>query len=383
MTQERRALYPGSFDPPTNGHKWVIERVADQYDKGLVAIGINPEKAGRFPVSEREEMLREIASEFPNIFVTTYLGLYQADVARMVGANYVVRGTRNSADYDYKSDNSHINTTINPDLETIVIIPPKELLQVSSSMVMGLMGFEGWKTEVTKMVPEPVFRRLEVLQDKRDKEQLKKRFQSLCERLHAQGNPPELFEDLWARHSEKDRLYHNVAHIKMCLNELDLARHLADDPDAIEFALWFHDAVYNSNKQDQSLPDDDESESAGLAQEGITQLLVLPQEFGQKVGSLILATKHSETPKDIDHQLMVDIDLAILGRSIRLYDIYEQNVRTEYGWVPQEQFTAARIRILKSFLDDRDSIYSTKFFFDRYEEQAEFNLNRSIQKLSV
>ncbi|OGE09305.1 hypothetical protein A3A60_04260, partial [Candidatus Curtissbacteria bacterium RIFCSPLOWO2_01_FULL_42_26] len=202
-------------------------------------------------------------------------------------------------------------------------------------------------------------------------------------RLHAQGNPPELFEDLWARHSEKDRLYHNVAHIKMCLNELDLARHLADDPDAIEFALWFHDAVYNSNKQDQSLPDDDESESAGLAQEVITQLLVLPQEFAQKVGSLILATKHSETPKDIDHQLMVDIDLAILGRSIRLYDIYEQNVHTEYGWVPQEQFTAARIRILKSFLDDRDSIYSTKFFFDRYEEQAEFNLNRSIQQLSV
>lgn len=380
---ERRALYPGSFDPPTNGHKWVIQKVADQFDKGFVAIGINPEKPGRFPTQQRAEMLQEIATEFPNIAVTSFLGLLQADFAEMVGARYIIRGTRNSADFSYESDNRHVNTTINPNLETVVFIPPKELLQVSSSMVMGLVGFEGWKTEVAKMVPNSVLKRLESMQDAKDKEYLERKWQDLCRRLGTKGNTTEIFESLYKRYDEPHRFYHNQPHIKMCLNELELVQDLASNPDAIELAFWYHDAIYDSAKQPsspQSQPVDDEGLSAELAQEDIKRLGLSP-EFAQKVGSLILLTKHNSVPKDNDEQLLADIDLAIFGRSSRLFDLYEQNVRTEFGLVPQKRFSDVRRGVLQGFLD-RPSIYYTDFFRSRYEKQAQKNLQRSIRVLS-
>lgn len=378
--RERRALYPGSFDPPTNGHEWVIKQVADQFDKGYVSVGFNPEKTGRFPVSEREEMLRELTEEFPNIVVNSFLGLLQADFAEMLGAKYIVRGTRNAADFSYESDNRHVNTTINPGLEMVVYVPPKELLQVSSSMVMGLVGFEGWEAEVTKMVPESVMRRLEKMQQEKDKELLRRRFKNLCERVDAQSNPERVFEDLYSRYQEDHRSYHKPSHVKMCLNELELVHDLAEDLNALEFAINYHDAIYNSAKEDLRQHGDDEGESAELAETDITKKLGLSREFAQKVGSLILSTKHVNTPLEHDQKLMTDIDLAILGRSSRLFDIYEQQIREEYEWVPWEQFAKVRKEILEGLL--RRGIYSTPFFIDRYQDQAKRNLQRSIQRLS-
>lgn len=376
---ERRALYPGSFDPPTNGHKWVIEQMAYQFDKGFVSIGFNPEKAGRFPVHEREEMLKEVAAQFPNIFVNSFLGLLQADFAEMLGARYVVRGTRNAADFSYESDNRHVNTTINSGLEMVVYVPPKELLQVSSSMVMGLVGFEGWETEVAKMVPDPVMRRLEKQQGEKDKELLRRRFKNLCERTNAKGNIDQVFEDLYVRYQEAHRSYHKPSHVRTGLNELELVRDLAEDPDALEFAIDYHDAIYNSAREDLTQHGDDEGESAQLAETDLTKRLGLSREFARRVASLILSTKHVDVPLENDQQLMVDIDLAILGRSSRLFDIYEQQIRAEYHWVPWRQFAEARRGILRKLLDR--GIYSTPFFIDRYREQAKRNLQRSIQQL--
>jgi len=379
---ERTALYPGSFDPPTNGHKWVIERVSDQFDQGHVAIGINPEKPGRFQVPEREEMLKELAQAFPNISVSSFAGLFQADYAQMLGAQYVVRGIRNGADFAYESDNRHINATLSPDLETVVIIPPKDLLQVSSSMVMGFLGLEGWEQEVSKLVPPGVMERLESLQLARDKEHLGKRFVALCERTGAQGNPREIFEEIFARWTESDRAYHNIPHLKMCLSELDLVRDKLEDPDATELALVMHDAIHNEHRQDQSLHGDDEAESAELSEFLITQRLMLPQDFADRVSSRILATKHKEIPEGEDERYTADIDLAIFGRSERLYQIYEERVRKEYGWVPIEAFKAGRGRVLANFLN-RPIIYHTEFFRARYEKSARKNVNRAIQNLAA
>lgn len=378
--QERRALYPGSFDPPTNGHKWVMEQITDQFDKGYVSVGFNPEKPGRFPVSERVAMLEQVASQYPNIIVNSFLGLLQADFAEMVGAKYIVRGTRNANDFAAESDIRHVNTTINPQLEMVIYVPPKELLQVSSSMVMGLVGLEGWETEVAKMVPEPVLRRVEAFQQEKDRQFLKGKFKALCERTDAKGNFNAVFEDIYTRYSQNHRSYHNTSHLKMCLNELELVKHSAQDLQALEFALFYHDAVYNSSKEDLMQHGDDEGESAELAITHLTKKLELPLEFAQRVASLILVTKHLSIPLEKDHQMMVDIDLAILGRSSRLFDLYEQKVRQEYYWVPWEKYSELRIQILQGLLSRR--IYSTSFFIDRYGEQAKRNLQRSIQQLS-
>lgn len=380
---ERRALYPGSFDPATNGHRWVMSKVSEQYDKGFVAIGINSDKnQGRFPIPEREQMLREIvAEEFPNLVVTKFMGLYLVDFAEMMGAKYVVRGTRNGNDFDAESDLKHINTTINPNIEITIFIPPKELLQVSSSSVMGLMGFEGWEREVKKMVPQPVFERLKLLQFERDKKSLEARWQSLWESLMAKGDSKAVFEDIIGRYTEASRAYHTLSHLKTCLNELELVRDLADDPKAMETAIWFHDAIYESNNKGQAnLKHDDEGKSADFAKEVLVEKMGLDKEFADKVASIILATKHSSVPQDKDAKLMVDIDLAIFGRSERLYNIYEKDIHREFYWVPAESFNNGRIRILEQFLK-RDRIYSTDFFQERYGEQAKKNLTGELSKI--
>jgi pantetheine-phosphate adenylyltransferase len=374
---ERKALYPGSFDPPTNGHKWVIEKVAGQFDKGYVAVGFNPEKKGRFSVPEREEMLKEIVAAYRNLSVTSFNWLLQVDFAEMLGANYIVRGARNSSDFGFESDIGHLNRTINPNIETIFLTPPNELLQVRSSVVMGLVGFEGWEDVVRNMVPESVMKRLELIQQEKDKEFLRGRFRNLCLKFSADRNCSEVFNDLYLRYQEPHRSYHRPSHIKICLNELEPVREFAQDPNALEFALFYHDAVYDSAKGD--LGSDDEGKSADLAEKDITQKLGLSCEFARRVAALILATKHRDIPLESDHKLIADIDLAIFGRSARLFDIYERQIREEYSWVSWEEFASARKRILQRFLDR--GVYLTPFFVERYERQATLNLKRSIDSL--
>src|SRR3989338_8059956 len=105
----RTALYPGTFDPVTNGHLWVIQRVADQYDRGCIALGVNPTKSSRFTTADRLDMLSEVVAPYPNLEVGSFSGLYQVDFARMVGAKYVVRGLRNGFNFGYKTDIRLIN----------------------------------------------------------------------------------------------------------------------------------------------------------------------------------------------------------------------------------------------------------------------------------
>ncbi len=106
----------------------------------------------------------------------------------------------------------------------------------------------------------------------------------------------------------------------------------------------------------------------------------LPDNLGQSVANLIIATKHSATLTDSDVQLLIDIDLSILGQSEERFDEYERQVRKEYEWVPEDQFVAGRSAILKSFLD-RSNIYSTQFFRNKYEMQARTNIARSLARL--
>lgn len=387
MAIERRAIYPGSFDPTTNGHLWMMKEVSDNYDKGYISIGMNSGKQqGRFPVSERMQMLEEIKvkNNLSNLIVNSYIGLYLVDFAETLDTRIIIRGIRNGADAAYESDLAQLNTSINSRIKTIAVPSPKELLQISSSTVMGLMGFEGWGSEVAKMVPEPVFMRLEKIQFERDKKLLGDQWQRLCDRLGVNKNQSVAFEDLFKRYVEKNRRYHDVTHLKTCLNELELVRDLAEDPDALEMAILFHDAVYESNDPTIIGKKDDEGKSAQLAVDLITNQLGLGRDFADKVASLIMTTKHNVVPQSNDAKLMVDIDLAIFGRSPRLFNIYEQNVREEWNHVELLDFAKGRKGVLESFLPPkRDAIYQSAFFRERYEEQAKKNLQESINKLNL
>jgi predicted metal-dependent HD superfamily phosphohydrolase len=192
----------------------------------------------------------------------------------------------------------------------------------------------------------------------------------VAEGWHALG----AYQDLVGRYAEPHRHYHTLKHIEHCLGELARARHLAKWPDAIEIAVWYHDAVYNTSTHDN------EDHSAVQAAIVMQSAHVSPRMIS-KVRQLILATKHTAPTEDPDTQLMLDIDLAILGQEQNVFDRYEQAIRREYSWVPDETFKERRAELLRS-LQSRGGIYRTQFFLDRYEAQAQQNLSRSISKLS-
>jgi predicted metal-dependent HD superfamily phosphohydrolase len=183
-----------------------------------------------------------------------------------------------------------------------------------------------------------------------------------------------VFDDLYTRYTAADRRYHDIHHIADCLQMFDTVRDLASQPDAIELAIWFHDAIYDSHKSDN------EQSSASLADSALVGLGV-PRATTQSVCDLILATRHNAPPADPDAALLVDIDLSILGQPASIFDTYEAGIRFEYAWVTDSAFRAGRFEVLQSFLD-RPRIYTTDYFRAAFESTARLNLNRSLANLS-
>lgn len=203
---------------------------------------------------------------------------------------------------------------------------------------------------------------------------MSERWVLLWSRLDAQGDPKGVYDDLVRRYSESHRRYHTVRHIAQCLGEFEDARNLAVNPDAIEFAIWFHDAIYDTRAKDN------EERSAGIAAEALLKAS-LPNKLISYVSGLILATRHTIMPTGWDKKLLVDIDLSILGKSSEEFDEYERQIRQEYNWVPDHDFAIGRSELLESFLG-RKYIYSTDFFRKRYEADARANMERSLKQLS-
>ncbi len=153
-----KAVYAGSFDPPTLGHVWMIERGAKLFDRLVVAVALNPEKAYTFPLAQRLEWLAEICSPFPNVEVADIKNRFLARYAADVGAGHILRGIRDEEDYRYERGMRYINSDLNPELETVFMMPARGLGQVSSSFVKGMVGPDGWQEIVERYVPPCVFR---------------------------------------------------------------------------------------------------------------------------------------------------------------------------------------------------------------------------------
>ncbi len=184
---------------------------------------------------------------------------------------------------------------------------------------------------------------------------------------------PSVLEDLRARYGEPHRAYHTLQHLDECFGWFERTRSLASRPGEVALALFYHDAIYDTHARDS------EERSAKLAVE------VLKGIGGSgdpdRVTTLIMATKHDAVPDSIDAQLLVDIDLSILGASPDRFDEYERQVRTEYDWVAPDAFREGRSRIMKQFLD-RSAIYCLPFFRERLESSARENLKESLRKFA-
>jgi len=156
----RRAVYAGSFDPVTNGHLWMIQRGAALFDELVVAVGENPEKSVAFSLDERLAMLRESVGDVAGVTVAHFANAYLVQYARAMGAEYILRGIRDGHDYEYERGMRQVNADLHPEVTTVFLIPPRDLAEISSSLVKGLIGPEGWEAIIPRYVPASVAARL-------------------------------------------------------------------------------------------------------------------------------------------------------------------------------------------------------------------------------
>jgi predicted metal-dependent HD superfamily phosphohydrolase len=196
----------------------------------------------------------------------------------------------------------------------------------------------------------------------------------LWRRITAKGEPLPVYQELVSLYSQPHRHYHNLRHVAECLAEFDSARHLASQPVAVELAIWFHDAIYDTRAQDN------EEHSAELAK-GCIADAGGSAELREAVAALVMATKTHEPSVHPDAPLVVDVDLSILGQPKERFLEYEAQIRREYHWVPEETFAAKRAEILERFLA-RKPIYTTDDFFAKFEQRARINLQNSIRGLT-
>ena len=148
----RRAIYPGSFDPPTYGHLDIMERGAAMYDELIVAIGNNTEKAPYLPVEQRLAALRESTTHLSNVRVESFDGLL-VDFAKAENARIILRGLRAISDYDYELRIGLANRKLNPEVETVFLIAKEEFSFLASSVVREVARLGG---EYAQFVPPAV-----------------------------------------------------------------------------------------------------------------------------------------------------------------------------------------------------------------------------------
>lgn len=198
------------------------------------------------------------------------------------------------------------------------------------------------------------------------------RWLALMKQLGLQDNRNQ-WRALQSAYAEKHRHYHTAEHIVACLQHLDMVGHLAEHRAEVELALWFHDAIYKPRSSANEL------DSANWCSEFL-QSNKVDSSVIERIHQLIMITCHNAVPATNDEQLLVDIDLAILGAPEDVYWQFEDNVRKEYQWVPGFIFRAKRKEILQGFLK-RERIYHHDYSFESLEAQARVNLQAAVGRL--
>jgi pantetheine-phosphate adenylyltransferase len=152
MKTVKRAIYPGTFDPITNGHVDIIERAAEMFDEIVVAVAQNKAKKPMFTVEERVTMVKKATKSFSNVKVISFHSLL-VDLSDELDANIIVRGIRAVSDFEYEFQMGYANSSLKKELETIFLMPSLEYAFISSSIVRSILPFDG---KIEHLVPHSI-----------------------------------------------------------------------------------------------------------------------------------------------------------------------------------------------------------------------------------
>ena len=153
---KRSAVYPGTFDPITNGHQDLVRRAAGIFERVIVAIASNPNKTPMFPLEKRVDLARQVLSDVPGVEVMGYQGL-TVDFARKHDVQVVVRGLRAVSDFEFEFQMALMNQRLNPHIETVFMMPAEQYTYISSRLIKEVFSLGG---RVHGLVPELVEERL-------------------------------------------------------------------------------------------------------------------------------------------------------------------------------------------------------------------------------
>lgn len=378
--------FSGTLDPITNGHLWVIGEARALAQTVVVFLSENSLKTPQFTAEERKRIVEEStrAMGWENVEVVIVRGDYTARVAKKHGIDYLIRGIRNTSDFDYENLIQQTNVDVLHGAKTIFVMPPRDLGSVSSSFVRSLQGPVGWHWHMKKFVPPPAYTAWIL-------DWLRKEWMNLW-------NYPQLNDAAkqacdaafyWLTGAQsyggEHRYYHNCDHLVHCLTELRAwaancqASHA--QLTSLKKAFWFHDAVYQS--------DDDQTDEEASARKWLELDLqaACGLEADEDVAQLIRTTDHFQESA-IDHPLkhvMLGIDLSILGQDNDIYDLYAQAIRAEYGQFAESIYRAKRSSALQHLVNKARAgkLYCDPYFANQYNGIAIANMERELQRLGT
>lgn len=148
----KTAVFAGSFDPITRGHESIVRRALPLFDHIIVAIGVNQDKTGYFPLEKRLEWIRLVFSDCPSVSVESYNGL-TVDFCLRRNASYLIRGLRTSADFEFERSVAQVNSRLTPSIETVFLLTQPEFVMITSSIVREVHICGG---NISQFIPETI-----------------------------------------------------------------------------------------------------------------------------------------------------------------------------------------------------------------------------------
>lgn len=373
--------FSGSLDPITNGHLWVIGEARRIADEVVVFISENPFKKCHFTAVERGRIVLDSCKEqgWNDVSVVLVKGDYTARTAKRLGVEYLIRGIRNNADFDYENLLQQANVEVVDGAKTLFVMPPRDLGSVSSTFVRGLQGPVGWHWLSKKFIPRAAYHAW--IED-----WLRREWYDLWSDERFSTEMQRSRQDAWLQnlltaYSGAKRHYHNLDHLVHGLTELKVygAHHelSRESMRTLQLAFWFHDYIYASGG---SVCDEEASALAWLDSQ-------LDEDNAIAIAQLIRASNHGaniERQAPL-HQILIGADLAILGQPESVYATYAAGIRLEYQHVSDDAYCHARQRVLQAMLEKArlGTLFENPYFAGLYQDAAVRNLGWEIRQLEM